>query len=194
MGNIPISQVVKVTPGVLAAGSGLNNLSALFVTTASSTLAAGVVKSFTSASDVGTAFGDTSTLYQMAEVYFSGYETAVMTPGTLYVGAIASTGSGATGTAVLGTQTEHTVATVAVDDGGTGYAVGDTESHHDRAADGPVYLPAGWRDHPDQYGPQIHHGQRPSARSIRTARSRACAGNPDLCHPLAVRNPGGGVI
>lgn len=128
MGNIPISQVVKVTPGVLAAGSGLDNLSALFVTTASSALAAGAVKSFTSAADVGTAFGDTSTLYQMAEVYFSGYETAVMTPGTLYVGAIASAGSGAAGTAVLGTQTEHTVATVAVDDGGTGYAVGDTET------------------------------------------------------------------
>lgn len=128
MGNIPISQVVKVTPGVLAAGSGLNNLSALFVTTASSTLAAGVVKSFTSAADVGTAFGDTSTLYQMAEVYFSGYETAVMTPGTLYVGAIVFAGSGAVGAAALGTQTEHTVATVAVDDGGTGYAVGDTET------------------------------------------------------------------
>ncbi|GAN72110.1 hypothetical protein ASY01nite_13960 [Acetobacter syzygii] len=128
MGNIPISQVVKVTPGVLAAGSGLNNLSALFVTTASSTLAAGVVKAFTSAADVGTAFGETSTLYQMAQVYFAGYETAVMTPGTLYVGAIASAGTGAAGTAVLGTQTEHTVATVAVDAGGTDYAVGDTET------------------------------------------------------------------
>ena len=118
MGNIPISQVVKVTPGVLAAGSGLNNLSSLFVTTASSTLAAGVVKSFTSAADVGTAFGETSTLYQMAEVYFSGYETAVMTPGTLYVGAIASAGSGATATA---TVAGGEVTGLTVGAGGTGY-------------------------------------------------------------------------
>jgi hypothetical protein len=118
MGNIPISQVVKVTPGVLAAGSGLNNLSALFATTASSTLAAGAVKSFTSAADVGTAFGNTSMLYQMAEVYFAGYETAVMTPGTLYVGAIASAGSGATATA---TVTGGEVTGLTVGAGGTGY-------------------------------------------------------------------------
>lgn len=118
MGNIPISQVVKVTPGVLAAGSGLNNLSALFVTTASSTLAAGAVKSFTSAADVGTAFGSTSALAQMAQVYFAGYETAVMTPGTLYVGAIASAGSGATATA---TVTGGEVTGLTVGAGGTGY-------------------------------------------------------------------------
>lgn len=127
-GHIPISQIVQVTPGVLAAGAGLNNLSALFATTASSTLAAGVVQSFASADAVGTAFGTTSTLYQMAEVYFSGYSTAVMTPGTLYVGAIAASASGATATAGLGTVTEHTVSTVAVDAAGTGYAVGDTAS------------------------------------------------------------------
>ncbi|CEF54626.1 DUF3383 family protein [Acetobacter ghanensis] len=118
MGNIPISQAVKVIPGVLAAGSGLNNLSALFVTTASSALAAGAVKSFTSAADVGTAFGSTSMLYQMAQVYFSGYETAVMTPGTLYVGAVASAGSGATGTA---TVTDGAVSALTVGAGGSGY-------------------------------------------------------------------------
>ena len=117
-GSIPISQVVKVIPGVLAAGFGLNNLSALFVTAASSTLAAGAVKPFTSAADVGTAFGSTSTLYQMAQVYFSGYETAVMTPGTLYVGAVASSGSGATAKA---TVKDGTVSALEVGVGGSGY-------------------------------------------------------------------------
>ncbi|WP_291365358.1 DUF3383 family protein [Acetobacter sp. UBA5411] len=88
MGSIPISQVVSVVPGVLAAASGLDNLSALFATAPTTSLTAGSVQSFTSAADVGTAFGDTSNVYRMAEVYFSGYETAVMTPGTLYIGAV----------------------------------------------------------------------------------------------------------
>ncbi|GBQ66228.1 hypothetical protein AA0474_1058 [Acetobacter lovaniensis NRIC 0474] len=74
--------------------------------------------SFTSAADVGTAFGETSMLYQMAQVYFSGYETAVMTPGTLYVGAIASAGTGATATA---TVTGGEVTGLVVGNGGTGY-------------------------------------------------------------------------
>lgn len=125
-GSIPISQVVKVTPGVLAAGSGLDELSALFVTSASSALAAGSVQSFTSASDVGTAFGTTSAVYKMAEVYFSGHETAVMTPGTLYIGAMNSAGSGASATAVLGTTSTYTVSAAAIDAAGTGYAKGDT--------------------------------------------------------------------
>ncbi|WP_010508409.1 DUF3383 family protein [Komagataeibacter europaeus] len=125
MGSIPISQVVKTTPGVLAAGSGLNELSALFVTSASSALAAGSVQSFTSASDVGTAFGSTSALYKMAEVYFSGYETAVMTPGTLYIGAMAVAGSGATGTATI---TDGAVSAIKVGTGGTGYVSAPTVS------------------------------------------------------------------
>lgn len=123
MGNIPITQVVKVIPGVLAAGSGLNNLSALFVTTASSALSAGAVKSFTSAADVETAFGATSMLAKMAQVYFSGYETAVMTPGTLHVGAVASAGAGATATATIA---GGAVTGITGNSGGAGYTVAPT--------------------------------------------------------------------
>ncbi|MFT8655945.1 MAG: DUF3383 family protein [Acetobacter papayae] len=122
-GHIPISQIVQVTPGVLAAGNGLNNLSGLIATTASDALAAGVVQSFASADAVGTAFGTTSMLYQMAEVYFSGYSTAVMTPGTLYVGALAAAASGAEATATL---TDGAVSAITISAGGTGYTTAPT--------------------------------------------------------------------
>lgn len=88
MGSIPISQVVNVTPGVLAASTGLNNLSGLIATAPTSALASGAVQAFTSAESVGEFAGTDSSLYQMAEVYFSGHETAVQTPGTLYVGGV----------------------------------------------------------------------------------------------------------
>lgn len=122
-GNIPISQIVKVTPSVLAAGGGINNLSALFVTTARAALTAGSIESFSSAPDVATAFGSSSALAQMAQVYFSGHETALITPGTLYVGAISAFGSGAIATATL---TKDAVSAIAVSSGGAGYTVAPT--------------------------------------------------------------------
>ncbi len=123
-GNIPISQLVKVTPGVLAAAGGLNNLSALFVTTASSAITAGtVITSAAPFSDIATTFGANSNLAQMAAVYNAGYENALTTPGTLYVGAISAMGDGATATATI---SGGAVTAIAVNTGGENYTIAPT--------------------------------------------------------------------
>lgn len=86
MAGIPISTLVKVTPGVLAAGGGLNALTALVLSTNVTAVPAGTVRSFTTAADVGSVFGMESVEYQMDSVYFAGYTNAVMTPARLLFG------------------------------------------------------------------------------------------------------------
>lgn len=81
-GTIPYSQIVKVTPGVLSAGSGIDNLTALILTTNS---AITKFQSFSSASAVAAVAGAGSELANMASIYFSGHATASITPATLYV-------------------------------------------------------------------------------------------------------------
>ncbi len=122
-GNIPISQIVDVTPSVLAAAGGINNLSALFVTTASAAITVGTVLQFAAPfTGIATLFGAGSNLAQMAAVYNSGYSNAPTTPSTLYVGAVAALGSGGIGTASYsGSVTSFTVTA-----GGTGYTAAPT--------------------------------------------------------------------
>lgn len=95
MAGIPISTIVKVAPGVLAAGGSLNALTGLVLTTNAAAVAVGAVKAFTSAADVGSAFGMGSVEYQMASVYFAGYANAVMTPARLLFGGYANPVAGA---------------------------------------------------------------------------------------------------
>nr|WP_279185252.1 DUF3383 family protein [Acetobacter syzygii] len=90
MAGIPISTIVKVTPGVLAAGGSLNALTGLVLSTNVAAVPAGTVRAFTTAADVGAAFGTESVEYTMACVYFAGYTNAVMTPARLLFGGYAN--------------------------------------------------------------------------------------------------------
>ena len=93
MAGIPISQKVKVTPGVLSAGGGLNNLTGLILTQNTGVVADGVVTEYTDAASVATAFGSTSNEAKMATVYFSGYTNSVQTPSRLLFGGYPTTGA-----------------------------------------------------------------------------------------------------
>lgn len=93
MAGIPISQKVKVTPGVLSAAGGLNNLTGLILTQNSAVVAEGTVSEYTDAASVETAFGSTSNEAKMATVYFSGYTNSVQTPSRLLFGGYPTTGA-----------------------------------------------------------------------------------------------------
>ncbi|ATJ91541.1 MULTISPECIES: DUF3383 family protein [Acetobacter] len=93
MAGIPISQKVKVTPGVLSAAGGLNNLTGLILTQNSAAVAEGTVSEYTDAASVETAFGSTSNEAKMATVYFSGYTNSVQTPSRLLFGGYPTTGA-----------------------------------------------------------------------------------------------------
>ncbi|OUL67068.1 hypothetical protein HK16_05825 [Acetobacter senegalensis] len=90
---MPISQKVKVTPGVLSAAGGLNNLTGLILTQNSAAVAEGTVSEYTDAASVETAFGSTSNEAKMATVYFSGYTNSVQTPSRLLFGGYPTTGA-----------------------------------------------------------------------------------------------------
>ncbi|MCH4094626.1 MAG: DUF3383 domain-containing protein [Acetobacter peroxydans] len=118
MAGIPISSIVQVTPGVLVAGGGLNGLTGLVLTQQTAIVPAGTVLSYSSAADVGTAFGTGSSEYAMARVYFAGYDTAVLTPASLMFGGYAPAASGAEATASV---SGGAVSAIAVAQGGSGY-------------------------------------------------------------------------
>lgn len=92
MAGIPISTKVKVTPGVLSAGGGLNNLTGLILTQTVSVVAEGAVTEYDDAASVATAFGASSTEAAMAAVYFSGYTNSAQTPARLLIGGYPATG------------------------------------------------------------------------------------------------------
>ncbi|MFT9016578.1 MAG: DUF3383 family protein [Acetobacter sp.] len=119
MAGIPISTLVQVTPGVLAAGGGLNDLTGLILTQNTAIVPAGTVATYSSAADVATAFGATSAEAAMAAVYFAGCANAVMAPASLLFGGYAPTaGSGATATATL---SAGSIGALTVTAPGTGY-------------------------------------------------------------------------
>lgn len=83
MATIPIDQIVKVNPSVLAAAGSAIDLNGLILT--QSTYAPiGTVQQFSTAADVSSYFGATSTEAAMAAIYFAGPTNATKTPGTLY--------------------------------------------------------------------------------------------------------------
>lgn len=79
---IPLSNIVKVNPGVLAATGSAVDLNGLILTD-SEYAPSGQVITFTSDDDVATYFGSASTEASMATVYFKGYDNASQTPGKL---------------------------------------------------------------------------------------------------------------
>ncbi len=80
---IPLSVDVTVKPGVLAATGSAIDLNGIIFT--DNTVApVGVAQSFTSLADVGGYYGTASTEYDMARVYFTGYDNASRTPGQLF--------------------------------------------------------------------------------------------------------------
>lgn len=83
MATIPIDQIVKVNPSVLSAAGSAVDLNGLILTK-STYPAIGSVIPFSTAADVGAAFGLSSTEYAMAQVYFAGFTNCTKTPGTLY--------------------------------------------------------------------------------------------------------------
>jgi hypothetical protein len=82
MATIPIDQVVKVNPSVLAAAGSAIDLNGLILT--QSTYAPiGTVQQFATQADVAAYFGASSTEAAMATIYFKGPDNATKTPGVL---------------------------------------------------------------------------------------------------------------
>lgn len=81
--SIPVSQIVQVNPGVLAAAGSAVDLNGLILTS-STKPPVGLVPSFATAADVGGYFGLDSDEYTAAKTYFNGPDSATVTPGLLY--------------------------------------------------------------------------------------------------------------
>lgn len=82
MTTIPASEIVRVIPGVLAAGGSAFTLNGLMLTT-SIRPPIGAVPSFPDAESVADYFGSSSTEKAMADVYFNGFENSTKKPGAL---------------------------------------------------------------------------------------------------------------
>lgn len=83
MSTIPISQIVQVNPGVLAAAGSAVDLNGLILSP-NAFLPTGQAVSFATAQDVADYFGPTSAEATMANIYFSGYTNCTKRPGLLY--------------------------------------------------------------------------------------------------------------
>lgn len=80
--SIPASEIVKVNPGVIAAGGTGLVLSGLLLTT-STRIPIGAVQTFFSANAVGAVFGLNSVEFAKAQVYFSGFDNSNVKPAQL---------------------------------------------------------------------------------------------------------------
>ncbi|UCL84498.1 DUF3383 domain-containing protein [Pseudomonas sp. HS-18] len=83
MPTIPISQIVQVNPGVLAAAGSAVDLNGLILSD-SAYLPTGQAVPFATAQDVIDYFGGASVEAEMAAIYFSGYTNCTKRPGLLY--------------------------------------------------------------------------------------------------------------
>lgn len=82
MTSIPASEIVNVTPNVLAAGGLGLNLNGLFLDQ-SSRIPIGSVQTFDSAAAVATYFGAGSAQAALASIYFLGYDNSSVKPGAM---------------------------------------------------------------------------------------------------------------
>jgi hypothetical protein len=80
--TIPVSNLVKINPGVLAAAGAAVDANGVFLTN-NPYVPIGTYVSFTSATDVGSYFGLSSTEYALAQIYFSGFTNCTKTPGAM---------------------------------------------------------------------------------------------------------------
>ncbi|MEQ9910989.1 DUF3383 domain-containing protein [Pectobacterium polaris] len=88
MSTIPLSRDFKITPSTVnAAGTALDVYGLLL--SDSELLPVGKVSEFTSASDVGLAFGTTSKEFLAASIYMSGYDNSTVRPGAVLFGRLA---------------------------------------------------------------------------------------------------------
>ena len=79
--SIPISNIVNITPAVIANGGTTATMSAVLLSTTSTY----AINQYTSADAVGTVFGKSSDEYKFAVVYFGGFDNADKTPTKLYI-------------------------------------------------------------------------------------------------------------
>lgn len=85
MSKIPLSRDFKITPSTVnAAGTALDVYGLLL--SDNELLPVGKVSEFTSAADVGAAFGTTSKEYLAASLYMSGYDNSTVRPGAVLFG------------------------------------------------------------------------------------------------------------
>ena len=82
MATIPFSQVSNVVPSVLSAGGSAVDLNAVMLTQ-NSLAPYGSMLTFSSAANVGAYFGQASTEYSLATIYFSGFNGCTKTAGQL---------------------------------------------------------------------------------------------------------------
>lgn len=82
MSTIPVTEVVNVTPGVLAAGGSAANLTGLVITT-NSRVPIGTIASFSSPAAVNAFFGATAPEAQNATKYFAGYDNSNKKPASI---------------------------------------------------------------------------------------------------------------
>ena len=81
--TIPVSQIVQVNPGVLTAAANALNLNGLILTQ-NTIVPIGAPVAFNTLAAVGSYFGLTSTEYQMASIYFAGFQNCTVLPALLY--------------------------------------------------------------------------------------------------------------
>lgn len=124
MAGIPVSSIVRVTPGVLAAGGGVAFLNGLVLSRNAGLPASGVTV-FTSAADVAAMCGEDSVEYDMAQVYFTGYTNAAQTPSTLLMAACPAFADATQATASA-TLSAGAVQSIAIGNGGSGYVTAPT--------------------------------------------------------------------
>ena len=83
--TIPASELVKITPRVLA-GTGTDLVfNGLFLTDSDRALASGEIQRFYDADSVAKYFGYSSNEYKAAKVYFAGYKNALTAPSELLI-------------------------------------------------------------------------------------------------------------
>lgn len=87
---IPLSQIVKIIPGVLSASGSALDLNGLILTD-SEYAPVGSVLTFSTPDDVAAYFGSASTEAAMATIYFKGYKNSSRTPGALLLSRYNST-------------------------------------------------------------------------------------------------------
>ena len=88
MSTIPLSRDFKITPSTVnSAGTALDVYGLLL--SDNELMPVGKVSEFTSASDVGLAFGTTSKEYLAASLYMSGYDNSTVRPGAVLFGRLA---------------------------------------------------------------------------------------------------------
>lgn len=123
--SIPVQDIVRINPGVIGAGSNPLALNGVLLGQ-NVAIPVGQILNFGSADEAGAWFGTESLEYELARVYFNGYDNALLYPTQLKMYAWAETerGAWARGTSLRGmtlTELQAVTGTLTVTINGTGY-------------------------------------------------------------------------